>query len=107
MTSPKQPLGITLVAQGSAGATGVYEDPSGIEVFETNEPYLLEDGVSLQPPLPVFDAGGPVFQDSMGNAQRALAVRGLTPPSGESWILRDGNWNDGGVWKDGETWKDS
>lgn len=76
----KQPLGVTFIVPDGQEATGVYEDPNGIEVFEADEPYLLEDGVSLQSPLLVFDAGGPTFQDSMGNAQKALAVTGLTPP---------------------------
>lgn len=74
----KQPLGITYSIPDGQEATGVYEDPDGIEVFETSIPYTLSDGVSLQPPLPVFDAGGPVFQDALGNAQIAQAVKGLS-----------------------------
>jgi hypothetical protein len=77
--TPKQPLGVTLIVPNGQEATGVYEDENGVAVFETDIPYLLDDDVSLQPPLPIFDAGGPVFQDSMGNTQKALAVTGLTP----------------------------
>lgn len=54
--------------------TGIYEAEGGVEIFVTDEPYLLSDGKTLQPPLYVFDAGGPVFIDSMGNAQKSLAV---------------------------------
>lgn len=74
---PKEPLGITFIIPDGHEATGPYEVEGGIEVFETDTPYLLIDGVSLQPPLPVFDAGGAIFTDSMGNAQRALGVSGL------------------------------
>lgn len=74
----KQPLGITLIVPAGQEATGVYEGAAGVEVFTTDTPYLLSDGKSLSSPLPVFDAGGPTFTDSMGNAQRALAVSGLT-----------------------------
>lgn len=59
---------------GSRDYTGVYETEGGITVHVTDNPYLLEDGKSLQPPLLVFDAGGPVYMDTMGNAQAALAV---------------------------------
>lgn len=74
---PKEPLGITFVVPAGQEATGVYEDPDGVDVFETDTPYLLSDGVTLMSSLPVFDAGGPVFIDSMGNAQWALGVSGL------------------------------
>jgi hypothetical protein len=74
---PKEPLGITFVVPDGQEATGVYEVEGGIEIFETDTPYLLSDGITLMPPLPVFDAGGAVFTDSMGNVQRALGVSGL------------------------------
>lgn len=76
---PKQPLGVTFNVPAGQEATGVYEAESGIEAFETDAPYLLSDGVSLQPPLPVVLAGGPSFIDGMGNVQAALAVSGLGP----------------------------
>lgn len=79
---PKQPLGVTFNVPAGQEATGVYEAESGVEVFETDAPYLLSDGVSLQPPLPVVLADGPTFIDSMGNVQAALAVAGL-PDDGD------------------------
>ena len=79
---PKQPLGVTFTVPAGQEATGVYEAGGGVDVFEADDPYILEDGQTLMPPLPVFDAGGPVFTDSMGNTQAALAVSGL-PEEGE------------------------
>lgn len=76
---PKQPLGVTFNVPAGQEATGVYEAESGIEAFETDSPYLLSDGVSLQPPLPVMLADGSTFIDSMGNVQAALAVSGIGP----------------------------
>jgi len=74
---PNEPLGITFIVPDGQEATGVYEADGGAEVFETDSPYLLSDGVTLQPPLPVKVVTGPTFTDSMGNAQTALAVSGL------------------------------
>lgn len=47
----KHPLGVTFTVPPGHEAAGVYEDPDGVEVFESDDPYLLEDGVSLQPPV--------------------------------------------------------
>lgn len=80
---PKEPLGITFIVPDGQEATGVYEADGGAEVFETDSPYLLSDGVTLQPPLPVKVVTGPTFTDSMGNAQTALAVSGLPEDEGE------------------------
>lgn len=79
----KQPLGITFTVPDGQEATGVYEAENGTVVFETDAPYLLEDGRSLQSPLPVKIVSGPTFTDSMGSAQSALAVSGLVPPEPE------------------------
>lgn len=79
----KQPLGVTFTVPDGQEATGVYEAESGTVVFETDAPYMLEDEKSLQPPLPVKIVSGPIFTDSMGNAQTALAVSGLAPPEPE------------------------
>lgn len=76
----KTPLGITFVARDGQAATGVYESAGGIETFETDEPYVVHGTHYLADPLPVFDAGGPVFQDAMGSAYQALPIRGVTPP---------------------------
>lgn len=72
----KQPLGITV----GEGGTGVYEHEAGIETFETDGPYLLNDGVSLASPLPVHFVDGPVFFDSHGNPQAAIPVRATALP---------------------------
>lgn len=48
----KHPLGVTFTVPPGHEATGVYEVEGGIEVFETDTPYLL-------------------------NAQRAIGVSGL------------------------------
>lgn len=95
---PKQPLGVTLIVPVGREATGVYTDPNGVEVFTTDTPYTLSDGVSLQPPLPVFDAGGPTFSDIMGNMQAALAVSGLTPPPAIIWQTITLTAGDEGQW---------
>jgi len=79
----KQSLGVTFIVPDGQDATGVYEDENGVAVFETDEPYLLDDGVSLQPPLPVKVVSWSIFTDSMGNAQASLAVTGLAPPEPE------------------------
>lgn len=57
MASAKQPLGVTLIVPPGQSATPVYLDPDGIETFATDDPYLLDDGRSLMPPLPVVDVG--------------------------------------------------
>ncbi len=73
-----EPIGVTFVVPENQEAIGVYESENGIEVFETDAPYLLSDGKSLVNPLPVKVVDGPVFLDAMGNAQAAMAVSGLT-----------------------------
>lgn len=88
---PKQELGITLIVPPGQEATGVYEDPEGVQVFETDTPYVLSDGKSLSDPLPVKFVPGPVFTDSLGNAQAALPVSGAEPsfdPDAEALIAR-------------------
>lgn len=90
----KQPLGITV----GEGGIGVYEHEAGIDTFETDGPYLLNDGVSLASPLPVHFVDGPVFFDSNGNPQTAIPIRGSTPPpDGITW---DNNtpWDGGTFW---------
>lgn len=77
-----EPIGVTFVVPENQDAMGVYESENGIEVFETDAPYLLSDGKSLVNPLLVKIVDGPVFLDAMGNAQAAMAVSGL-------WSLAD------------------
>lgn len=62
-------------------ATGFYEIEDGVPVFETRDPYLMKDGHSLQPPLPVKLVTGPIFIDSMGNAQSASPIKRMAAPS--------------------------
>jgi hypothetical protein len=94
----KQKLGITTNHQ-ARDATGVYESPGGVEVFETDAPYLLSDGASLMPPLPVIVIDGPVYADTLGNAQTAIAVTGLgpPPPQGITWDENE-TWDNGTYW---------
>lgn len=70
----KEPIGITFIVPDNEDPIGVYESDGGIEVFETDEPYLLSDGKSLVDPMPVRMVDGPIYQDTLGNAQSALAI---------------------------------
>ena len=92
-----EPIGVTLDEVEGQESVAVYESDTGLDVFSTDVPYLLSDGVSLQAPMPVFDAGGSVYTDSMGNAQSALAVHGLSPPDGITW-------DDNQTWDNGTFW---
>src|SRR5690554_4818793 len=96
----RAPIGVTLTVPSGKSAIGVYEDESGIPVFSTNAPYLLSDGKSLCDPMPVFDAGGPIYQDSMGNVRFSLAVSGLNAGDDEDGITWDNNtpWDGGTFW---------
>lgn len=87
---PKEPLGITFIIPDGQEATGLYEVEGGIEVFETDTPYLLSDGVSLQPPLPVFDAGGLYSQIAWAihSARLALAAYPGMIINGRLWNRR-------------------
>lgn len=91
------PLGITYTIPPGVEPLGVYEAAGGIDVFEASGPYLLEDGKTLATPLPVFDAGGPVFQDSDGNARSSLAVTGLTQIAGITWDSNQ-TWDNSTYW---------
>lgn len=82
MGNPVEPLGLTLNLQDGQSPIPVFQDEGGLETFETNEPYLLEDGRSLVDPVPVVVASGPVWQDVAGNPFNALGVKVL--PQGEN-----------------------
>lgn len=77
---PKQPLGVTFTVPPGQEATGVYDDPGGVEAFETDDPYLLEDGRSLQPPLAVKIMALPMHASSTGDMQAPLAISLGTDP---------------------------
>lgn len=91
------PIGVTLVTPDGQSAIGVYESPSGLEVFESDGPYLLSDGVSLAAPVPVFDAGGPTFRGSAGSLQASIAIRSGAPSSGFMWD-QETPWDNGTLW---------
>lgn len=86
-------LGVTLNVPDHVEPLGVYEAADGIEVFETDTPYLLSDGRSLARPLPIKVVLEKTFIDSLGNLQKALGVKGLTPPPPA-----------GVTWDSGQTW---
>lgn len=44
-----------------------------------------------------------MFETTISGAFDAVALAGAT---GLEWILRTGNWNDGGIWDDTATWTD-
>lgn len=94
----KQIIGVTLSTVSGQEALGVYEAEGGVEVVQTDAPYLTS-ALSLQSPMPVFDAGGPVFVDGMGRPQMSLPVTGLgpLPPAGITW---DSNtpWDNNTYW---------
>lgn len=75
----KSPLGVTYNVPAGQAAIGVYNDPEGVEAFVSDDPYL--SGGFLFSPLPVFDAGGATFVDSMGNLQSSIPMNlsGLPP----------------------------
>ncbi len=70
----KHPIGITYIVPDGQEAVGVYDDPSGIEVFETDSPYTLRDGVSLQVPLPVKIVDPTRYPNSTRTMQTPLAM---------------------------------
>lgn len=77
----KQRLGVTFKVPSNKDAVGVYKSDAGVEAFETDVPYVLSDEKSLADPLPVKLVDGPVFADTLGNAQTALAISiGDVPP---------------------------
>lgn len=73
----KEPLGVTFTVPDGQEATGVYEADGGADVFITDAPYLLSDGVSRQPPLPVKIVDGPTWISVNGSLQKAMPVSGL------------------------------
>lgn len=71
---PKQPLGVTFNVPAGQEATGVYDDPNGVEAFETDTPYLLDGERSLQPPLPIKLVAPPIYASNTGDAYTPLAI---------------------------------
>lgn len=79
MADANEPLGITTNIPDGQSPTPVYQTDTGIPAMRSDIPYQLSDGCTLAKPLPVVDAGGPVWVDYQGNAVSALAINDLTP----------------------------
>lgn len=67
-------IGLTMNVSDGESAIPVYQDASGIETIASSDPYFLSDGKSLVSPVPVIDAGNPVWFDADGNPVSAMAV---------------------------------
>lgn len=101
MSKSADPIGVTLSVPGNIDAVGVYEADGGIPTFETGEPYTLSDGVTVQYPVAIFNAGGTHYTDQAGNFLQALPITGVTPPDPNSdGITWDANttWDNGAYW---------
>lgn len=70
----KEPIGLTAIVNSSEDPIAVYLDSSGLPTFETDAPYALTNGKSLESPIPAVDAGGPVWYDWAGHAVDAVPV---------------------------------
>lgn len=72
-------IGVTKLPPPPGGISiDVYIDPKGgSEVFETDVPYLVEDGVTLFDPAHVVVRATKNFLDANGNYQTAISVTGL------------------------------
>lgn len=81
MANPVDPIGITLIVPDGQDAMPVYQDEAGIVTAAKDEPYLLSDGLSLLSPVPVVDAGGPIWLKADGSPVQAVAVTEM--PSGD------------------------
>lgn len=99
MSVPADALGVTLVVPEGVDPVGVYDDDGGLPTFESNAPYTLSDGVTMQQPVPIFYPGGTMYRDRAGNLAQSLAIRGVTPPDPEG-IAWDSNttWDNGTYW---------
>lgn len=79
----REPIGITFTGPDQADPVPVFEAEGGVGAVERDGPYLLSDGKSLLDPIPVVDAGGPIWRDRAGNLVDALAIsvgEGPEPP---------------------------
>lgn len=79
---PQEIIGLSIESGSENGAQAVYHDADGIPSEEKTTPYLLSDGVSLQAPIPVYDAGGKVGLDSVGRPVDAWPVTMTFGPAG-------------------------
>lgn len=95
MSTRPDAIGVTLSVPDGVDPVGVYEADNGLVTFESNAPYTLSDGVTIQHPVPIFYPVSTAYKDSAGNLLQALAVSGVTPPEPEP---------DGIMWDDNTTW---
>lgn len=93
----KESIGVIIAPNSAAGAVPMYRTESGASAFEIDEPYLLSDGVSLQSPVPVYDAGAPVGVDALGRPVDALPVN-LPAPAVVAWTPFTLTAGDSGDW---------
>ena len=82
-------IGVTYLVPDGQEPIPVYEVDGGWPVVVTDEPYLLSDGLCLESPIPVVDAGGPTWLARDGSLQAAWAVSGLTPIEPEENAVTD------------------
>lgn len=75
----------------------MYRTESGASAFEIDEPYLLSDGISLQSPVPVYDAGAPVGVDASGRPVLSWLVN-LPAPVSILWTPLTLTAGDSGEW---------
>lgn len=75
-------VGIALVADVFDADVIIFQDEGGIPAFETEDAYLMSDGITLQAPIRAYDAGGPVGVDSVGRPVDALAMEFAPEPGG-------------------------
>jgi hypothetical protein len=74
-------VGVTNIIPDGQSPVPVFLDPKGLETFAADEPYLLGDGTSLESPVPVVDARGPIYISDSGNPVSAIPITNM--PSGD------------------------
>ena len=73
----REKIGVTFQVPQATGAQPVYEAQGGLDVFETDSPYLLSGGKTLMKPMSIVRSDGPIWFDADGNAWDAMPVSGL------------------------------
>lgn len=73
-------IGITFVEKDGQESQGIYDDPNGLAVFETNDHYLVAGG--LQEPIPVALYTENKFLTKSGSLQSCWPVNlgDIAPP---------------------------
>lgn len=72
---------VTLTVPDDVDGVGYIADENGIVATVQDGPYLLSDGRSLVSPMPVFDAGGSSYLDSLGHRKASIPLNlsGVNP----------------------------